>query len=176
MGRLFFSFRGRISRAEFWVYVFLCVAVSTIFLIVIGALRKGFHDRPSDLMAWTLTALQVLSLYSSLAVAAKRLHDRDKSAWPRLLAMYVGPWLIFIAALYPYMGESGMETLRNSNSPPASILGGLLLTFAAFFAVFIYGFTALGCRRGTEGPNQYGPDPLAREGTSSDGGAHRASA
>ncbi len=28
------------------------------------------------------------------------------------------------------------------------------------FAISIWGFVEIGCLRGTEGPNQYGPDPL----------------
>ncbi len=172
MGRFLFSFRGRISRAQFWGFVLLCYAVGAIIGIVIEALKKDlealtkdFRDPPSEPWALALGVLPVfLFLYSSLAVSAKRLHDRGKSAWPRLLAMYAGPWLIAIAAFQAPI------------STPNSKAGAVFLTFAAFFAVHIYVFIALGCRRGTEGPNQYGPDPLAREGTSSHGGEHRASA
>jgi len=173
MGRFLFSFRGRINRAQYWGFVLLCYAVGAIIGIVIHetltkdfieTLTKDFDFR--DPRAWTLVAfgdlLFFLFVYSSLAVSAKRLHDRGKRAWPRLLAMYAGPWLIGIAAL-------------QTPNPNAGAFA-ILLTYAAFFAVYIYAFIALGCRRGTEGPNQYGPDPLAREGTSSHGGEHRASA
>jgi uncharacterized membrane protein YhaH (DUF805 family) len=38
--------------------------------------------------------------------------------------------------------------------------GGFILSLAAGI-IAIWGFVELGCLRGTPGPNQYGPDPLA---------------
>ena len=90
MGRFLFSFRGRISRAQFWGFVLLCYAVAAIIGIVINkALTRDFIETLTkdfrDPRAWTLVALGDLLLflfvYSSLAVSAKRLHDRGKSAF-----------------------------------------------------------------------------------------------
>jgi uncharacterized membrane protein YhaH (DUF805 family) len=78
-------------------------------------------------------------LVSSLAVATKRLHDREKSAW-WLLVFYLLPALL-----------DGM----------ANLAGDASLVFSlASLAVSIWAFVELGCLRGTTGDNQYGPDPL----------------
>ena len=72
-------------------------------------------------------------------MGAKRLHDRDKSAW-WLVLFYVGP------GIASAIGNE-MENM------------GLVLHVVGF-AITVWAFVELGCLRGTVGPNQYGPDPL----------------
>jgi uncharacterized membrane protein YhaH (DUF805 family) len=76
-------------------------------------------------------------------VGIKRLHDRDKSGW-WLLLFYLVPYLL--------LGPIGWIT------GPERMLGVALAVASA--AVTIWMIVEIGCRRGTVGPNQYGPDPL----------------
>jgi uncharacterized membrane protein YhaH (DUF805 family) len=78
-----------------------------------------------------------------VAVAAKRLHDRDKSGW-WLLVFVVAP-LLLIQLGVPF---------------PNSARALLLL---AAFALHAWSFVEMGCRPGTRGPNRYGADPVVRD-------------
>jgi uncharacterized membrane protein YhaH (DUF805 family) len=79
-----------------------------------------------------------------VAVAAKRLHDRDKSGW-WLLVFVVAP-LVLIQLGVPFPSSSARK----------------LLLLAAF-ALHVWSFVEMGCRPGTRGPNRYGADPAARD-------------
>src|SRR5260221_9953809 len=98
MGHFLFSFIGRINRAKIWlfllarwVYNILAIAV---FLSAIGfstILAVAEKKMPPEALIRAIGAsLAVLGLiglgslviyFCTLAVAAKRLHDRNKSAW-----------------------------------------------------------------------------------------------
>jgi uncharacterized membrane protein YhaH (DUF805 family) len=81
-------------------------------------------------------------LWISLALGAKRLHDRDKSAW----------WLLLFYVLPGALGNIG---------PYA---GGPDIVFTvASLAVSLWALVELGFLRGTPGTNRYGPDPLAAQ-------------
>lgn len=105
------------------------------------------------------TAFQILSIIikiavfiSGLAVGAKRLHDRDKSGWWLLLFYIVPSVLLGLGMAIAIIGAAG-------SSGGTGMLG--LLLILAGPAVAIWAIVELGCLRGTVGPNQYGPDPLA---------------
>jgi uncharacterized membrane protein YhaH (DUF805 family) len=88
---------------------------------------------------------------SGIAVAIKRLHDRDKSGW-WLLLFYFAPVVLI-----------GIGTLLGVASVLGESAGGGILAMIFYVAgavAGIWGFVELGCLRGTVGPNQYGPDPL----------------
>jgi uncharacterized membrane protein YhaH (DUF805 family) len=122
---LFASFEGRINRAKFWIG---SLVLWVLWILVNGVLWTMFGVRysegelPSPVMgpvAWLVWVIIAIALtYATLAVWAKRWHDRDKSGWWSLIA------------LVPIVG-----------------------------AIWI--LVELGCLPGTEGPNRFGPDPLA---------------
>ena len=74
MLELLFSFKGRVNRTGFWI-------ISLV--IMVGAVIASIIDRvTTDEEVGIATALYVLiTLWPSLAIQAKRWHDRDKSAW-----------------------------------------------------------------------------------------------
>jgi uncharacterized membrane protein YhaH (DUF805 family) len=121
---LFSSFEGRINRAKFWIgslvlwvlWILVNVVLSTIFGMQYAAGDIFPAMGPAAWLIWVILALALT--YASLAVWAKRWHDRDKSGWWSLI-MFV-----------PVVG-----------------------------AIWI--LVELGCLPGTEGPNRFGPDPLA---------------
>jgi uncharacterized membrane protein YhaH (DUF805 family) len=146
---LLFSFQGRINRGKYWLAVLIYLAVWTTFVAVAVAWIGGIDldnllsIAGAGLLLWIIAFVLFIAVtWSSVAVGVKRLHDRGKSGW-WILLFWFGPGLL--------------------GSWPASapnIGGGFLLSLAAG-AIAIWGFVELGCLRGTPGPNQYGPDPLA---------------
>jgi uncharacterized membrane protein YhaH (DUF805 family) len=96
----------------------------------------------------------LLISFASLAVAIKRLHDRDKSAWWLLLFGLVPLILLNIAY------HTGAVEVR-------------LVLVLASLSIAIWFLLELGFLPGTAGPNRYGPDPLRIALTGSAGAAAR---
>ena len=90
--RTLFSFRGRLSLGGFWAGASGAAVVVVAAFIMTGAVGgRAAQYLVHPLALWWLAAL-----------AAKRLHDRDRSAWWLLTALVpiVGPlWLAFTLAL-----------------------------------------------------------------------------
>jgi uncharacterized membrane protein YhaH (DUF805 family) len=143
IGQLLFSFQGRLNRQPWWI---VSIIMIVILIVLFGALFAvaGLALLSGDLAALGLTGIVIIILYIpvlwiSLALGAKRLHDRNKSAW-WLLVFYVLPSVL--------------------NLIPAGEGGKMILSLAGL-AIFIWALIELGFLRGTTGPNNYGPDPLA---------------
>ena len=70
--QLWMSFEGRIPRKAYWIYgVLPLIGVSAVAGILAALLHVGM----------LMNLVSVLLIWPSLALAAKRWHDRDKSAW-----------------------------------------------------------------------------------------------
>jgi len=133
---LFTSLNGRISRQTFWIgFAFLAAAelANSSLAYVIESER--------------LRAIPDLGLtYLEFALATKRANDRNLPPW--VVALFFGIntaldlFILFTGSFDPESPIAEIITL------PFAILGVILLI-------------ELGFRRGTEGPNRYGPDPLA---------------
>ena len=97
---MLFSFKGRIPRRTYWGY---SLAISAIFMVLIFgimAITIGFNPEASAEPSGTALGifgifaliLYIPMVWISLALQAKRWHDRNKSAW----------WLCI--NLIPYVG------------------------------------------------------------------------
>ena len=88
---LFFSFKGRIRRIEYWV---CSLIISAIFLLPAFIL---FESYPDLVMSYVI-AMGIILVWSSLAIQAKRWHDCDKSAWWLLINLipYIGSFWAFV--------------------------------------------------------------------------------
>lgn len=101
------------------------------------------------------------------AIGAKRLHDRNKTAW-WLLVFYVLPWVLACYAFGSFiMGMLGAGALTASGAPPEAAMGSIIGSMQQMWWVSlimtiigVWGLVELGCLKGTTGDNQYGPDPL----------------
>ncbi len=143
---LLFSFNGRINRAKWWLAILIYFVISVIIGILMFMAGQGM------IMQVISIIVQIAIFISGLAAGAKRLHDRNKSGW-WLVLFYVLPIVLFgIGMVIAIAGVAG-------GSGSAGVLG--IVLYVAGFGVLIWALVELGCLRGTVGPNQYGPDPLA---------------
>jgi len=168
-GRYLFSFEGRINRAKIWLFVLIAIVVYIVYFSLFafifgGSILAMIKGGPAGLIAGGatigLTAIvsllvYLLVFYMGLAVTAKRLHDRNKSAW----------WIIIfivIPLILSWVGLANtlaMMSASNATLPPANPLMTVLRLVS--LGLTLWGFVELYCLRGTAGPNRYGPDPLA---------------
>jgi uncharacterized membrane protein YhaH (DUF805 family) len=139
LGWLLCSFRGRINRKPYWLTALGMLAYMAVVALVASAVARSPEGALGLVFAGLLPAI-----WAGLAVAAKRLHDRDKSAW----------WLLVFFVL-----PSVLERMGDSAGAAGGAPAGMALYFAAF-VVSVWGLVELGFLRGTAGPNRFGPDPL----------------
>jgi uncharacterized membrane protein YhaH (DUF805 family) len=133
IGMLVFSFRGRINRMPYWlVSLGMLIVMAAVFALV------GISSVLQSPML--LLLLLIPSIWIGVALAVKRLHDRNKSAW----------WLVIF-----YMLPGLLEGMGGFAGDAAIVL------LIASLALSIWALVELGFLRGTAGPNDYGPDPLA---------------
>jgi uncharacterized membrane protein YhaH (DUF805 family) len=89
-----FSFDGRIPRRTYWG---ASIAVTLAFYAFVFVLAAVFgEDSPATKAGFILGYL--LMIWMTFAIAAKRWHDRDKSAWWILISLIplIGPIWAFI--------------------------------------------------------------------------------
>jgi uncharacterized membrane protein YhaH (DUF805 family) len=136
---LFNSFDGRISRQPFWI----AMAVLTVAELL-------GHFVAEELQGDRLSAIVDLAFtYPELAVAVKRGHDRNLPLW-LIGAFFAASVLLDLLTVLGWAGTTEQpSTISLLIALPFTILGIALLV-------------ELGFRRGTAGPNPYGPDPLAK--------------
>lgn len=132
------SFEGRISRKTFWIGMAVLVSAEMLGHFVAQALQG---DRLSAIVDLAFT-------YPEFAIAVKRAHDRDLPIWILIVFFGGGALLDLLTVL----------ELTGSDDQPSV----LSLVIAVPFTVLLVALLIeLGFRRGTIGPNQYGPDPVA---------------
>ncbi len=140
---LFLSTDGRINRLRFWIGTLILVAISTtaimLNLAIIGVSQTAVML--SVLVAFALA-------YPSYALMAKRFQDRDR---PGMLAL-LGIVPVFIVNL--------LYTFRILDPIEPTALSRFLDVILVVIGLWL--LVELGCLKGTQGPNRYGPDPLGQ--------------
>ena len=104
------------------------------------------------MIVWTLVGL--IPAYMFFAVAAKRAHDRGKSA--KWLLLFVPGWLFSIYQNIVMLGGDGdvMAMMMDPTMLTLQMIVGVIS-----LGVMIWWLVDLGILEGREGPNAYGPDP-----------------
>ena len=147
---LFFGFDGRIGRKQWWLAM-VSLLLASVVLSFFANPHAWFSDtvaRSGPNLAETL--LSIAFLIPETAVTVKRFNDRD---WPQVLPYgYAIVFLFFILLDHHGMMFAG--------SVPTKFELMFVASLTAILAVII---VDNGFLRGTVGPNQYGPDPLAGE-------------
>ena len=139
---------GRVSRSQFWLKFVLPVGGIEAVLNLLASLD-------ADVLPYLLNIFQLIVLWPGIAVLVKRVHDRDRSGW-LAWALY-GP--LILTAIVITMTVTAADADGDAPDPLAIAAGILALIDLGVGLWFMVEF---GCRRGTLGPNRYGPDPLAR--------------
>src|SRR5208282_2672492 len=132
------GFHGRIGRRTFWIAMGV-VVVANIFACFVADQIEG--DRLSAIVDLAFT-------YPEFAVALKRAHDRNLPVW--LLFIFFGASAVL--DLFAVLGLAGTD------ETPSVLSLAMAVPFVVFGLALLI---ELGFRRGTVGPNQYGPDPVA---------------
>lgn len=70
----FFSFKGRVARIPYWLFMLAILVIG----FLIGIAETFFESFDSELYTGMFS---LLALWPTLAVHAKRWHDRNRSAW-----------------------------------------------------------------------------------------------
>ena len=140
LSTMLFSFTGRLNRAPYWLAAIAASVVAALIVFVI-VLAIG-RIIPATIVL--VVAVFLPLIWITLALAIKRLHDRDKSGW----------WLLLF-----YLAPSILEVIGKSAGLAMSIVGPIGM------GIGIWGLVEIGFLRGTAGQNSYGPDPLAGPGS-----------
>lgn len=146
---LFLALEGRIPRLSFWIAMAILIVIELVILLPFGWQRWDPETNPAPLAFRILQFLVSLVLaYPFYAVAVKRLHDRNSPGTLALVTIALMLISDFINIFWP------IETAIGFTVP------GYIVLFP-FLVLTIVLAIELGFRRGTSGPNTYGPDPLA---------------
>jgi len=132
------SFDGRIGRKTFWIAMAVVTVAEILGHFVAEAIQG---DRLSAIVDLVFT-------YPEFAIAAKRGQDRN------LPLAVVGTFFAagVVLDLITVLGWSGTA------EQPSTLSLAIALPFTVFGLALL---VELGFRKGTTGPNRYGPDPLA---------------
>ena len=123
-----------------WSNFGLCLRFIPLLFYAVVLLTTDWRNAP--LFVYVCFGLLLsLSFFSIVAVAIKRLHDRDKVGW----------WAVPFVILPGLLSSAASDLVTPFAGAVLYSCSGLLL---------LWGFVELACLRGTPGPNKFGPDPL----------------
>jgi len=133
------GFHGRIGRQTFWIAMGAVYAINVLACLVADQIQG---DRLSAIVDLVFT-------YPEFAIAIKRIHDRNLPVWLLIVFFTANGVLDLLSVLGWTLPVDEPNWLTFAILMPFTVLGLALLV-------------ELGFRRGTVGPNPYGPDPLAK--------------
>ncbi|MBJ7534735.1 DUF805 domain-containing protein [Rhodomicrobium vannielii ATCC 17100] len=87
-----FSFEGRIGRGRFWASLGVQLLIGLVMTLLLLSVNPTILNDPPKLNpagSLIYLAFSIFSTWITLAVAAKRSHDRGRSAW--FLLLYLIP-------------------------------------------------------------------------------------
>jgi uncharacterized membrane protein YhaH (DUF805 family) len=128
---LFTSFEGRINRQKWWLGTIVLMIVEWIVFVLIGMMVgpgtvAGMDPTDPVATAQALTRMSIpmfivglIFLWPSLALYAKRWHDRGKSGWWTLIILI--PLIGGIWALIELGFLRGTEGLNEYGSNPLAV-------------------------------------------------------
>jgi uncharacterized membrane protein YhaH (DUF805 family) len=134
--------KGRLARGKYWLAFLIYLGIGIIGVLIAVSLLGGRPDSdPAMIYAGIFGAIVYVAIaVSSIMIAIKRLHDRDKSGW----------WLLLFY---------GLPGILSSFAPKDNSAASLILNLVSL-AFSVWALVELGFLRGTDGPNRFGPDPL----------------
>ena len=138
----FFSTSGRFNRARYILAMLVYIGVTFVAVLAGLFLLTGMSPNAFAIVYVVGGLIFGAIFFSSMAVAIKRLHDRNKSGW----------WAVLFLVLPALLNSASTGLVDPSTGHTMQIVAGVLT---------IWGFVELVCLRGTRGANPFGEDPLA---------------
>lgn len=168
--RQYVRFRGRAVRAEFWWFMLFSTLMGVTISFVGVMASAASNPEAEPMIAWTAVPFLLLAP-PTLAVSVRRLHDCNLRGWWLLLGALGTGLATLMGLAYGLSFEAALTLVQNANSPLSQdilvndpqfwyavrvpeLLGGLILLY---FMI----------RKGSAGPNRFGPDPLAQPASQS---------
>ncbi len=111
-------FSGRAHRTEYWMFV-LCNVIVMLLLGMVDELIGGDNELISSIYSLAV-------LLPSLAVAARRLHDTDRSAWWLLLGLI--PIIGTLVLIYFMVCNGQQGPNRFGDDPKAAPSQGFIVS------------------------------------------------
>ncbi|KRW50928.1 hypothetical protein AO724_09470 [Aeromonas allosaccharophila] len=111
-------FSGRARRTEYWMFV-LCNVIVMLLLAMVDKLIGGDKELISSIYSLAV-------LLPSLAVAARRLHDTDRSAWWLLLGLI--PIIGTLVLIYFMVCNGQQGPNRFGDDPKAAPSQGFIVS------------------------------------------------
>ena len=142
---LYLGLHGRLTRQPFWIGVLILAAVEFAIQLVADQFQSERMSAVFDL----------ITTYPEFALAVKRAHDRNIPTW--IIVVFFA--LNVAVDLMLFAGYGLNPTARPVQFYVIAVPGLLL---------FLVLLIELGFRRGTQGDNRYGPDPLVTKPLSRD--------
>jgi uncharacterized membrane protein YhaH (DUF805 family) len=134
---LYTSFEGRIGRSTFWIATAVLLAVELTVYFLAEQMQGDRLNAIADLAF----------IYPEFAVAVKRAHDRNMPL-AFLIAFFIGKAALDLLAVLEMTGTDDQPSM------------GAVLISVPFTILALFLLVELGFRKGVDGPNEYGPDPL----------------
>ncbi len=107
------SLDGRIGKKTYWIAMLGMIAVN----LVVAVLTGDANWQPGQpLFSTASTVVALVLLWPMLAVAGKRWHDQDKSAWFNLL--YFIPLVNLVALIWNGVADGTPGNNRFGGIPP----------------------------------------------------------
>jgi len=157
------SFSGRVDCFTYGKMVFLHSLIIVFGLAVLAQVHVNVDRGPTLNLVLVLAAVIVGIIIPAFVIGAKRLHDRDKSAW-WLLLFYAVPDMLLGIGIYAKIASDVAARCDFAAFSGRTCPGSWTATICvvAALAIEIWTVVELGFLRGTVGPNRYGPEPLQR--------------
>ena len=152
--RFFANFDGRISRKTFWLASISVLVIEVLIAAAAAATAEEFADEATGDLAMDIVLFAFL--YPQFAISVKRGHDRNISTWV-IGAWYVALAMSDILRFFGWLRSSPNQNVLSS----ANLISFAFIMIAGIISLAL--LIELGFRRGTRGPNRYGPDPLAKD-------------
>ncbi len=150
----FGKFDGRISRKTFWLATLALFVIEILLATVADMIASELANESAGDVAGNIILL--VFLYPQFVVAAKRGHDRN------IATRVIGSCYALFAVSNVLDMLGWLETKLNLKVfSTANVFSFAVLMFTGIVGLAI--LIELGLRKGTPGPNQYGPDPLEKK-------------
>ena len=166
---------GRISRKTWWLAAIgigvVNIIISLLIFPMVGlggpntAAIMAAADDPSAVSAlitgslqaagWASLVMFLLFAYPIYCISIKRRHDKNNKGTDVIGYLAVTALLLLVQALG--LGYS-VADMGGTPVPVPSMIYSALGLISLVYAIYM--LVVLGFLKGTEGPNQYGPDPL----------------